>query len=77
LSAGPDVIGRPPGDRGCSSANSHPKKGHAGIDRIKAGLDDAGIRLRQMNEADLGEIRRQLVDDPARTGAATIDRGQT
>jgi hypothetical protein len=30
-------------------------------------LDDAGIRLRQMNEADLGEIRRQLVDDPART----------
>ena len=27
----------------------------AGVDRVTAGMDDAGIRQRQVNEADMGE----------------------
>jgi hypothetical protein len=37
------------------------------IDRIATGVDGAGIRQRQMYEADTGDIRRHLVDDPVRT----------
>jgi hypothetical protein len=48
-------------------------------------VNDAGIRQRRMNEADMGEIRRHLVDDPVRGRRtalpafhpASIDRDQT
>ncbi len=38
--------------------------GEAGVDRIAAAMNDAGIRQGQVDEAGIEEIARQLVDDP-------------